>query len=52
LRDPDDELILELAMQCDAMIVTHNARDFAAARKFGVSVLDPPEALAMLKETK
>jgi predicted nucleic acid-binding protein len=31
LRDPDDERILEVAVQCRAMIVTHNRRDFVGA---------------------
>jgi len=28
LRDPDDERILEVAVQCGAMIITHNRKDF------------------------
>jgi len=42
LRDPGDDLVLELAVaaQCEA-IVTHNVRDFAGAEKLGVRVLTP-----------
>ncbi len=32
LRDPDDERILELALQSGAVIVTHNTRDFTEHR--------------------
>ena len=40
LRDPNDDLILELAVaaNCDA-IVTHNVRDFADVRRFGLRLL-------------
>jgi len=36
LRDPDDDMLLELAVQaqCSA-IVTHNLKDFAQARLLG-----------------
>ncbi len=46
LRDPGDELVLELAVaaNCEA-IVTHNVRDFAGARRFGIRVLTPGEFL-------
>jgi putative PIN family toxin of toxin-antitoxin system len=42
LRDPGDDLVLELAVaaHCDA-IVTHNVRDFAGAEKLGVRVITP-----------
>jgi predicted nucleic acid-binding protein len=42
LRDPGDDLVLELAVAagCEA-IVTHNVRDFAGAEKLGVRVLTP-----------
>jgi putative PIN family toxin of toxin-antitoxin system len=43
LRDPDDELVLAVAIngQADA-IVTHNVRDFLpAASSFGIQILTP-----------
>src|SRR4029077_6853827 len=50
LRDPDDERILEVAVQCRAMIVTHNERDFVGAERFGISVRSPAEFLKILRE--
>jgi predicted nucleic acid-binding protein len=52
LRDPDDELILELAVECRAMIVTHNKTDFAGAHRFRIDVKTPAEFLKMLREGK
>lgn len=49
LRDPDDERILELAVQCGAVIVTHNKRDFEGAARFGVGVKTPSEVLIILE---
>ena len=51
LRDPDDERILEVAVQCRAMIITHNVRDFVGAERFGVSVRTPAEFLRILGVT-
>lgn len=47
LRDPDDEMVLEAAVNGEATaIVTFNRRDFGlAARRFGIKVLLPREAL-------
>lgn len=46
LRDPKDELVLELAVaaRCD-YILTFNERDFAGAERFGIEVLDPKSFL-------
>ncbi|MEX2264286.1 MAG: putative toxin-antitoxin system toxin component, PIN family [Bryobacteraceae bacterium] len=52
LRDPDDERILEVAVQCRAMIITHNTRDFGASERLGVSVKAPSEFLLMLGDRK
>jgi hypothetical protein len=42
LRDPRDELVLELAVAAGCPhIVTHNVRDFASAEQFGVIALPP-----------
>jgi predicted nucleic acid-binding protein len=51
LRDPGDELILEVAVRCGAMIVTHNKKDFAGAERFGVFVCTPAEFLKILRES-
>jgi putative PIN family toxin of toxin-antitoxin system len=50
LRDPGDESILEVAVECHAIIVTHNKRDFAGAERFGISVLTPGEFLRTIEE--
>jgi putative PIN family toxin of toxin-antitoxin system len=49
LPDPDDDLILELAVsgRADA-IVTFNRRDFIGSEQFGVRVIGPKE---LMKET-
>jgi putative PIN family toxin of toxin-antitoxin system len=52
LRDPDDERILEVAVQCRAMIITHNRRDFVGAERLGVAVRTPAEFLKMLRENQ
>ena len=46
LRDPDDEMVLELAIgsMSDA-IVTFNKRDFAGTEQFGIRLLTPVELL-------
>jgi predicted nucleic acid-binding protein len=49
LRDPDDERILERAIQCGATIVTHNLRDFEGTKRVGVVVKTPSEILDMLR---
>lgn len=47
LRDPDDEMVLEAAVNGGASaIVTFNRRDFAVAeRLFGIAILSPAQAL-------
>ncbi len=49
LRDANDEFILELAFvgRCD-YIVTHNVRDFLAARRFGIRVVTPGDFLGIM----
>jgi len=46
LRDPNDDMVLELAVAagCTA-IVTYNRRDFRGADRFGVKVWTPSELL-------
>ncbi len=49
LRDPGDEMLLELAVkaQCD-FIVTFNKRDFQGVEKFGLIAVTPNEFLVEL----
>jgi len=49
LRDPDDERILEVAVQCGATVVTHNLKDFEGAAQFGITVKTPSEMLRILR---
>jgi len=45
LRDPDDELVLEVAMNgATDLLLTFNERDFAGAERLGVSVQRPGPA--------
>jgi predicted nucleic acid-binding protein len=49
LADPDDELVLELALASgSSYIVTHNRDDFRDAGRFGIGVLTPGEFLRIL----
>lgn len=50
LRDPRDDLVLELAVEADvSCIVTHNLRDFAGTEQFGIQVLSPGAFLRRLE---
>ncbi len=51
LRDADDEMVLEAAVNGGAAaIVTFNRKDFTvAAKRFGIEVVLPRQALEMLK---
>jgi predicted nucleic acid-binding protein len=51
LRDPDDELVLEAAVNGQAeAIVTFNKRDFGKApARFGVALLSPAEAIRRIR---
>ena len=51
LRDPKDEMILELAVKarCE-YIVTHNERDFRGVQKFGIQTVTSREFLETIKE--
>lgn len=46
LKDPGDDLVLELAIEseCD-YIVAHNVKDFAGSEKFRLGVIAPQEFL-------
>ena len=52
LPDADDELVLDLAAQCRAFIVTYNKRDFAPAQRLGIDVLSPAEFLELMRQTR
>ena len=46
LRDPSDEMVLELAVAAGCPhIVTHNVRDFAGSERFGVEPYTPQQWL-------
>lgn len=51
LRDPDDEMVAELAIAAGAdCVVTHNVRDFAAlTARFGTPVVTPGAFLRSLQ---
>ena len=49
LMDPDDDLILELAVaSASSYIITHNRDDFRDAERFGLRILTPAEFLKLL----
>lgn len=46
LRDPDDDMVLELAVQAGCTsILTHNIRDFAGSEAFGIHAVRPRDFL-------
>lgn len=50
LRDPNDEMVLEAAIQGSAdALVTYNVADFAPASRFEIPVLRPAELLKLVK---
>lgn len=51
LRDPKDEMVLELAVTAGCeFIITHNVRDFEGAEQFGIRVVTPREFLVEIGE--
>jgi putative PIN family toxin of toxin-antitoxin system len=49
LKDPQDDMVLELAVKSDSkVIVTFNKRDFAGCERFGIRPLDPREFLSSI----
>jgi predicted nucleic acid-binding protein len=50
LTDPDDDLILELAVAGSCRyIVTHNLRDFRGTERWGVSAVPPSGFLKLIE---
>lgn len=50
LRDPGDDLLLELAVESGSRwIITFNVRDFAGTERFGIRAATPGEFLAKLE---
>jgi putative PIN family toxin of toxin-antitoxin system len=50
LRDPGDDLVLELAVAARAaFIVTHNLRDFGGVEQFGIRAVTPADFLRLLE---
>jgi putative PIN family toxin of toxin-antitoxin system len=50
LKDPDDDFLLELAVQSNSVIVTLNKKDFGAASEFNIKVMTPKEFLQYIGE--
>ena len=48
LNDPDDDMLLELAVNANATIVTHNLKDFRGSETLNVEALDPAELFRTL----
>lgn len=50
LKDPNDDLVLELAVAASApYIITHNISDFAGSDTVGVRAITPSTALKIIK---
>lgn len=53
LRDPKDDLVLELAVESESSyIITHNVKDFEAAVRFSVKAIPPREFLEVIGQLK
>jgi putative PIN family toxin of toxin-antitoxin system len=49
LRDPGDEMLLELAVKAQChFIVTYNAKDFAGIERFGIDAITPKSFLQLI----
>jgi predicted nucleic acid-binding protein len=52
LPDPDDDLILELAVAAGCRyVVTHNLRDFRGTEKWGIAAVTPGSFLKLIEKT-
>ncbi len=53
LRDPKDDMVLELAVSSSAdFIVTYNKADFKGTGQFGIKVISPKELLREIGELR
>jgi len=51
LRDPKDDLVLEVAVESESdYVITYNRRDFAGLGKFGLQALEPGRFLEIIGE--
>jgi len=50
LADPDDDLVLELAVAASApFVITHNLTDFRGSDSLGVQAITPARALTLIR---
>lgn len=50
LPDPDDDLVLELAVAASApYVITHNTRDFRGSESLGVRAITPATTLKLIR---
>lgn len=53
LRDPDDDMLLELAFAAGCShIVTHNVNDFVGSKQLGVEAITPRDFLRIIRGSK
>ncbi|MEX0890342.1 MAG: putative toxin-antitoxin system toxin component, PIN family [Balneolaceae bacterium] len=51
LKDPEDDMILELAVRANCQyIITYNRADFSGVNQFGIEVVTAQEFLKLIKE--
>ncbi len=49
LTDPDDDFLLELAVECECdFVITYNVRDVYPIKDFGIKVVTPGEFLRII----
>ena len=53
LRDPDDEPILQLAIEARVpYVVTRNVRDFEGTGRFGIEIIQPADFLKLIRQSQ
>ncbi len=51
LHDPDDDMVLELAVESESRyLISHNLKDFSKVGRFGIQALSPAEFLRVIGE--